>query len=69
MLVGGGDQPAEWHHFGVRVMIEAHDSGVCSVQVSEYADAVAKADALANAKLALRTAVRRLVHLVCLPLI
>jgi hypothetical protein len=67
MLVGGGNQPAEWHDFRVRVLIEAHDGGICSVQVSEYADAVAKADALANAKLALGTAVQRLVHLVCLP--
>jgi hypothetical protein len=46
-----------------------HDRGAGSVEVSEHADAAAKADALAYPKLPLTTALQRLVHLICLPLI
>src|SRR2546423_4290566 len=66
-LVAAGHQSAQWHNFRAGVRIEAHNGGAGSVQVSEHADAAAKADALAYPKLALRTAVQRLVHLVCLP--
>jgi hypothetical protein len=50
-------------------VIEAHNGCACSPEISEDADAAAKADALAHPELGLTTALQRLVHLVCLPLI
>jgi hypothetical protein len=62
-LVGGGNQSAQWDNFRAGVLIEAHNGGVGPVEVSEHADATAKADTLAYPKLAHTTAVRKLVHL------
>jgi hypothetical protein len=68
-LVGTGHQSAQWDNFRAGFPIEVHDGGAGPVQVAEHAGAAAKAHALANSKLALATALQRLVHLVCLPLI
>jgi hypothetical protein len=66
-LVGAGDQSAQRDNFRAGFLIEAHNGGVFSVEVSEHADAAAEFYALARPKLALMLAVRRLVHLVWLP--
>ena len=53
------------HNFRSDLLIEVHNGGACPPQVSEHADAAAKADTLAHSKLALTTAAQRLGHLVC----
>jgi hypothetical protein len=62
-LVGAGHQAAQWDNFCAGFLIEAHDGGASSVEVSEHADTAAKADALAHPKWAFRTAAQG-VHLV-----
>jgi hypothetical protein len=67
MLVRAGHQSAQWDNLRARFPIEVDDGGAVSVEVSEHADALAKADARTYPKVAL-TAVRRwLVQLVYLP--
>jgi hypothetical protein len=68
-IVPVGNQSASGDNFCAGLVIEAHNGCVGSVEISEDADAAAKADAVAHPKLALTPAVQRLVHLVCLPLI
>src|SRR4051812_35835410 len=67
MLIGAGNQTASWHDLRVVLLIEAHHGGVCSVQVSEHADAAAEADTLAHPELGLTAILQWFVHLVCLP--
>jgi hypothetical protein len=66
-LVAAGDQSAQRDNSCGGLLIEVHDGGACSVEVSEHADAAAEVYALAYSKLALMPAVQRLVHLVWLP--
>jgi hypothetical protein len=47
-LVGAGHQSAQRHNFRADLLIEAHNGSACSAEVSEHADAAAKADTLAN---------------------
>jgi hypothetical protein len=68
-FVRAGNQSASGDNFRAGLVIEAHNGCVCSVEISEDANAAAKADALAHPKLALTSVVHRLVHLVCFPLI
>jgi hypothetical protein len=68
-FVRAGNQSASGDNFRACLVIEAHNGRACSPEISEDADAAAKADALARPELGLTTALQRLVHLVCLPLI
>jgi hypothetical protein len=61
-LVGAGHQSAQWDNSRAGFPIEVHDDGAGSIEVSEHADAAAKADAVAYPQRALTIDLQRLVY-------
>lgn len=67
MVVAASHESAQWDNLRVRLAIQVHDRGAVPIEVSQDADAAAKADAFAYPRLMLITALQLLVQLVCLP--
>jgi hypothetical protein len=66
-VVAAGHQSAQWDNLRPRFAVQAHDRGAVPIEISQDADAAAKADAFAYPRLALFTALQLLVQVVCLP--
>src|SRR6478672_2832498 len=66
-LVAARHQSAQWDNLRVRFAIQVHYRGAVAIEVSQDADATAKADAFAYPRLALITVLQLLVQRVCLP--
>src|SRR6476620_7412553 len=66
-VVAASHESAQWDNLRVRFAIQVHDRGAVPIEVSQDADAAAKADAFAYPRLALITALQLCVQVVCLP--